>query len=170
MPRMISCACPRAYVGIKTVPPRSSVVSFMTSIMVLIDSENGCGFWSASVASMMRRSISLTSGSLADGMEKWSSMQMSPVWKTVASPAENRTLAAPRMWPLSHQQGQRPAVVQVGVRYHGRVESIETAEVRRHGAASVGFDPRVDQDSRLAEVQQVAAAAHLAGSSQSTEG
>ena len=53
-----------------SVPPRSSVVSFMTSTIVLIDSENGCGFWSASVASMMRRSISLTSGSRAEGMEK----------------------------------------------------------------------------------------------------
>jgi hypothetical protein len=30
-------------------------------------------------------------------MEKWSSMQISPVWKTVASPDEKRTLAAPRI-------------------------------------------------------------------------
>src|SRR5215207_10549479 len=72
--------------------------------------------------------------------------------------------------PVSHQQGQRPAVVQVRVRYDGRVEPVERAEVGRYGAASVGFDPRVDQYPRLAEVEQVAAATHLASSSQSAEG
>ena len=83
---MISCACPRAYVGIRT-PSRSRVVSLMTSTIFFMESENGWGFWSASVASMMRRSMSRTSGSRAEGMEKWSSMQMSPVWKTVADPS-----------------------------------------------------------------------------------
>src|SRR4028119_1886789 len=98
---MISCACPKAYVGMSTLPPRSMVVSLMVSTIVLMESENGWVFWSASVASMMSRSMSFTSGSRAEGMEKWSSMQMSPVWKTVAGPDWSSTLAAPRMWPLS---------------------------------------------------------------------
>src|ERR671910_400799 len=194
MPRMISCACPRAYVGIKTVPPRSSVVSFMTSIMVLIDSENGCGFWSARVASMIRRSMSLTSGSLADGIEKWSSMQMSPVWKTVAGPDLTRTLAAPRMWPLSVSvifapptlnglpkgmgtsrfltswMGAPPGSPPPIAAWSLSALTISLAEVRRHGPPSVRLYPRVDQDPRLAKIQDVAAAAHLSGPAQGAEG
>src|SRR5918995_518538 len=72
--------------------------------------------------------------------------------------------------PVPHQQGKRPAVVQVRVRYDGRVEPIESAEVGRYGAASVGFDPRVDQNPRLAEVEEVAAATHLSSPSQGAEG
>src|SRR5919112_1381997 len=72
--------------------------------------------------------------------------------------------------PVPDQEGQRPAVVEVRVRYDGRIEPVQSAEVGRHGAASVGFDPRVDQDPRLAEVEQVAAATHLAGPSQGAEG
>src|SRR5215213_7484391 len=72
--------------------------------------------------------------------------------------------------PVSHQQGQRPAVVQVRVRYNGRVEAIKPAEVGRYGAASVRIDPRVNQNPRLAEVEEVAAATHLTSPSQGAEG
>jgi hypothetical protein len=61
-------------------------------------------------------------------------------------------------------------VVQVRVRYNGRVEPIEPAEVGRHGAASVGFDASVDQNPRLAEVEEVAAATNLSSPSQGAEG
>src|SRR5215218_9425311 len=72
--------------------------------------------------------------------------------------------------PVSHQQGQRPAVVEVRVRYDGRVEPIQSAEVGRYGAAPVRFDPRIDQNPRLAEVEEVAAATHLSRPSQGAEG
>src|ERR671938_597334 len=72
--------------------------------------------------------------------------------------------------PASHQQGQRPAVVQVRVRYNGRVEPIEPAEVGRNGAASVGFDASVDQNPRLAEVEEVTAATNFSSPSQGAEG
>src|SRR5829696_769506 len=72
--------------------------------------------------------------------------------------------------PVSHQQGQRPAVVQVRVRYNGRVEAIKPADVGRYGAASVRIDPRVNQNPRLAEVEEVAAATHLTSPSQGAEG
>src|SRR5918995_153696 len=143
----------------------------MTSIMVLIDSENGCGFWSASVASMMRRSMSLTSGSLADGMEKWSSMQMSPVWKTVASPEENRTLAAPRMWPLSVRVTLAPPTSS------GLPKGTGTSRLRTSWiGAPPGSPPPIAVWSlsaltmSFAEVEQVATAAHLSSPSQSAEG
>src|SRR5215217_8205369 len=72
--------------------------------------------------------------------------------------------------PVSHQQGQRPTVVHVRVRYNGRVEAIKPAEVGRYGAASVRIDPRVNQNPRLAEVEEVAAATHLTSPSQGAEG
>src|SRR5829696_6745955 len=72
--------------------------------------------------------------------------------------------------PVSHQQGQRPAVVQVRVRYNGRVEPIKPAEVGCYGAASVRFDPRVNQNPRLAEVEEVAAATHLTSPPKGAEG
>jgi hypothetical protein len=56
------------------------------------------------------------------------------------------------------------------VRYHRRVEPVESSEVRRGGPPAVGFDPRVHQYPRCAEVEQVAAAAHLPGPAQSAEG
>src|SRR5918997_829510 len=163
---MISCACPRAYVGMSTLPPRSIVVSFMVSTIVLMESENGWGFWSASVASMMRRSMSLTSGSRADGMEKWSSMQMSPVWNTVAGPELSSTLAAPRMWPLSVSVSfASPALT--GLPNGTGTRRFLTSWI---GAPPVGFDPCVYQHLRRAEVQQVTAASHLAGPTQGAEG
>ena len=54
----------------RTDPSLFMVVSFMTSTIVRTDSLKGCGLWSASVASMMSRSMSLTSGRFAEGMER----------------------------------------------------------------------------------------------------
>ncbi len=91
----------------------------MISTMVLMESEKGWGFWSASVASMMRRSMSLTSGSRAEGMEKWSSMQMSPVWKTVAGPALEQHARRPQDVPALGERHLRVADLHGFAERHG---------------------------------------------------
>ena len=66
-----------------------------------------------------------------------------------------------QLGPVAHEQRQRPAVVEVRVRYHRRVEPVQLPEVRRQGPLPSGLMPASTSTLRRAEVEQVAAAAHL---------